>query len=84
MKIWKISQEDNNGYDTYDSAVVAAKSENIARNINPSNGNPMTEKNWSDQWSEWCDSPEKVTVELIGTAVKGAKEGIICASFNAG
>lgn len=35
MKLFKIWQTENNGYDTYDSAVVAAESEEDAVNINP-------------------------------------------------
>jgi hypothetical protein len=36
MKIYRISQNINDGYDTYDSAVVAADNEEDARNIHPS------------------------------------------------
>lgn len=35
MKLWLISQEANNGYDTYDSAVVAAESEGAAQTAYP-------------------------------------------------
>ena len=36
MKIFKISQNVNNDYDTYDSAIVCAKDEDEARLIHPS------------------------------------------------
>ncbi len=36
MNLFLISQDRVNGYDTYDSAVVVAKSEDDARNIHPS------------------------------------------------
>ena len=36
MKLYLISQDVNTGYDTYDSAVVSAKSEADARTIHPS------------------------------------------------
>ena len=36
MKLYLISQDVNNDYDTYDSAVVVAKSEQDAREIHPS------------------------------------------------
>ena len=36
MKLYKLSQNINNGYDTYDSAVVCAGSEEEARKIHPS------------------------------------------------
>lgn len=35
MKIYRISQDDNNGYDTYDSAIVIAKNEEEAKRIHP-------------------------------------------------
>lgn len=35
MKLWLISQDDNTGYDTYDSAIVAAVDTEAARAINP-------------------------------------------------
>jgi alkanesulfonate monooxygenase SsuD/methylene tetrahydromethanopterin reductase-like flavin-dependent oxidoreductase (luciferase family) len=41
MKLWLISQRANSDYDTYDSAVVAAETEDEARNTNPANGQPM-------------------------------------------
>src|SRR3990167_7998667 len=36
MKIYKLSQSLNDGYDTYDSAVVCAENEEDARHIHPS------------------------------------------------
>lgn len=36
MNIYKISQNINNGWDTYDSAIVCAESEEDARKIHPS------------------------------------------------
>lgn len=38
MKLFLISQKENNNYDTYDSAVVAAGDAEVARNMNPSGG----------------------------------------------
>jgi hypothetical protein len=35
MKLYKISQEENRDYDTYDSAVVIAESEDEARFMHP-------------------------------------------------
>ena len=90
MKLYKISQNQDSDYDTYDSAVVAAPNEEIARNINPSDGEPLdwkeiaiiSEKHTS--WSCWCTSPDQVIIEYIGEAAIGIKQGVICASFNAG
>ena len=77
LKLYRISQDSNTGYDTYDSAVVAAPDPTAAAQIHPSG--------YTDRWwhSTWC-SPEYVEVELIGTAAAGVTQGVICASFNAG
>jgi len=77
MNLYLISQTENNGYDTYDTAVVAAKDEDEARNITP-------DGDWNTRYSTWCSSPSKVTVNLIGKATAGTEPGIILASFNAG
>lgn len=75
MNLYRISQNWNTGYDTYDSAVVAAESEDEARLIHPSEMRYST--------SSWCD-PAAVEVTLIGKAVDGTISGVICASYNAG
>jgi hypothetical protein len=85
MKLYLISQETNNDWDTYDSAVVAAPNENIARNINPNNGRVMkTPLDWEILHYSWCSAPKFVKVEYLGEAVAGMKQGVICSSFNAG
>lgn len=85
MNIYLISQNENNGYDTYDSAVVAAKNEEQARNTNPSDFNGTELMNWKDDiYGSWCSKPEKVKVTLLGTAVEGTPWSVLCASFNAG
>ena len=85
MKLWLISQTVNGGYDTYDSAVVAAESEDAARLTYPNGG---ADTDWYDDpellWQErWAD-PSDVTVEYLGEARKGHPAGVVCASFNAG
>ena len=70
-KLYKIWQKVNNGYDTYDSAVVCAESKEEARNT------PLgTEYSWA--------SPEYVKVKEIGIANDDIKKGVIVASYNAG
>ena len=73
MKLWLLEQTHNDGYDTYDSAVVAAPDE-------------QTAKAWplGGEYSAAWVTPKHVTVTLIGTAVRGTKAGVVCASFNAG
>lgn len=78
MKLFKISQEQNTDWDTYDSAVVAAPTKNVARKMHPDGrGTDFSGRTWA------C-SPEYVAVECLGTAKRGTKQGVICASFNAG
>ena len=76
LKLWLISQEENTEWDTYDSAVVAARTEEEARLINP-----------GGDWElsiDWCSSPDKVHVEYLGIATEGVEPGIVLSSFNAG
>lgn len=82
MNLYLITQNQNNGYDTYDSAVIAAPNEQTARVMDPATGEEISD--WHDIFSTWCNSADKVTVTHIGKAVKGTKQGVICASFNAG
>ena len=78
MKLWLISQDENRGYDTYDSAVVAAGTEDAARKVHPG-GNE-----WGKDGGEWASAPEKVSVRCIGTAIGCVAGEVLCASFNAG
>jgi hypothetical protein len=84
LGLYLISQNKNIGYDTYDSAVVIAESEEEAQRLSPSSGKEMSEEDWRSTWSAWCNSPEQVKVELLGKAKKGSEKGLVCASFNAG
>lgn len=84
MNLYLISQDENNDYDTFDSAVVAAKSTKEAQNMYPRTGKPMTEDEWKNPYLGWVKSPEQVKVTYLGVAGKKVKRGVICASFNAG
>ena len=80
MNIYLIEQTDNQNYDTFDSAIVAASTEDKARLIHPSDI-----ENWdgqSDKYGTWVNS-EMVTVTLIGLAIDN-KKGVLLASFRAG
>jgi hypothetical protein len=79
MNLYLVSQTENCNYDTYDSMVVAAETEEEARNTMPDSFT-----RWGQSYSEWASSPDKVTVLLIGTAVEGTTAGVICSSYNAG
>ena len=95
MKLYKISQDENNDYDTFDSAVVMAETEEQARNMDPRSGEPM---DWDSvsPCDNWCSSPDKVTVTFLAELPhmedykafnKDRYSGnslVVCASFNAG
>lgn len=85
MKLYLISRTDDNDWDTYDSAVVAAPDEETARNMNPANGYPME---WGSRrlriHNSWCDTPEMVSVSYLGEAANTLEHGVVCSSFNAG
>ena len=93
MKLFYIYQEEQGGYDTYDSAVVAAEDSNAAVRMPADyeyhfynedgilcakyNGQP-------EQWPTWATNVKNVNVREIGEAVPGTLAGVILASFNAG
>jgi len=76
VNLYRISQDENNDYDTFDSAVVAAENENDARTIHP-----HEHLGWESD-DTWC-AREKVKVEFLCAGYAGAR-GVIVASFNAG
>ena len=81
MKLWKIYQDVNDGYDTYDSAVVVAPDEETARTIHPG------ECPWSTELSHstWAVRPDQVGAICIGEAAPNMEAGaVVVASFNAG
>ena len=81
MKLFKVSQNINNNYDTFDSFVIACNSEDEARATDPY-GECNTIKQ-DDTFASWV-SADKVIVEYLGEAHNGLVKGIIVASFNAG
>ncbi len=86
MNLYKVSQTANVNWETYDSAVVAADSENAARLIHPSGSdyNVLSGSEAIDgQYGSWT-SQDNITVELIGKAIDELESGVIVASFNAG
>lgn len=87
MKLWKISQLENNDYDTYDSAVVACLTEEEAKCMPPTYHEGMKiEEYWNDEgrFKDWAFNLSSVSVEYLGRAAPGVKKGVIVSSFNAG
>lgn len=94
MNIYLVSQGENTGYDTYDSFVCYANSEDEARVMSPSSYYFWKNDSWNFGYydgtsdvvsylSSWCH-PNFVDVELIGTTNEDVEVGVILASFNAG
>jgi len=95
LKLWLISQSKNNNWDTYDSAVVAAETEEDARHTYPDNWSDSL-KTWNgskwlrhledgrilDQHSSTWTTPDHVSVEFLADGYQG-DAGTVCASFNA-
>ena len=80
MKLYLLKQNENNGYDTYDSCLVCAENEADARTMTP-DGNTFKDNNI---WSSWARSKKSITCEEIGEANDKQERGVIIASFNAG
>ena len=92
MLIFRISQNVNNEYDVYSSAIVVASSPEEAQMMHPDD-----DFVWNADLNRWCwtDDPEQpgfsnswvnpddVEVELVGVAHQPGKR-ILCASFHAG
>lgn len=68
-------------YECYDEAVVCAGSDEEAASIHPSGKGA---DKWGSWASGWCERPDQVKVELIGTAASHVKRGVVLASFCAG
>lgn len=86
MNIYRISQDVNNEYETYDSAIVTAPDVEYARNMYPGCGRKV---NWENAGREvsrsWADCPGDVKVEYLGIAdVTFEKPSVLLASFNPG
>ena len=90
-KLFKISQDINNDWDTYDSAIVIADSEEEARHIHPLpvlNDLDNDEKWWESGYTRSWAHPEHVSVVEVGLFISNPssdkEERVICSSFNAG
>jgi len=78
MKLYLLSQDVNDDYDTYDSCVVAAENEEEAKMMHPAGENRNIHSVFT-----WCNMPDAVRCKYIGEAAENIEKGVICASFNA-
>lgn len=98
MNIYKIWVDKPLGWGTYDSAIVVASNEEVARHIHPGSSsewgpvmgwNSETchyDKPWyeSDEPLDSWAMPERVNVRLVGTTEIFHEGTVLCASYNAG
>ena len=87
MNIYRIWQNDNEGYDTFDSAVVIAENEEKAKLIYPleREENVLHIKASDGADGAWVSCANDVHARFIGVADERYKEeAVILASFNAG
>jgi len=97
MNIYLITAIDDGRYDTYDSAVVIAESEDAARVTCPSDYYRWIDGQWHfvfadgrtepDSRYDWPNNPLDsgvIEVRLVGTASSGSEPGVVCSSYNAG
>jgi len=89
MKIYKIERTDKWSYDDYDSAVVAAESEDDARSIHPDVeyevlcAREQLENGRQNGDVHGWTLREYIKVTYLGEADSSIGRGVICASFNA-
>ena len=89
MNIYLVSRTDKWSWDDFDSLIVAAKSEEDARNTHPYydyNRTEYEQRDW-DESSNWVKKEDKHTLKitLIGKTTKEYKQReVLLASFNAG
>lgn len=81
MNLYLIYRNDIADYDTYDSAIVCAESEEEAVKIHPNGDFFDTGWRWRE---EWVENPSLVKCRKIGVADKSIEKGVVLASFNAG
>ena len=93
MNLYLLTQDTVRGYDTYDSCVVCAESEEEAQKIVPCSyyqyidgvlcdtiiGRPIDKYDLG-----WPSHQSEVKVKLIGIADPSVEKGVVIASYNAG
>lgn len=95
MNIYRVSQSINRSYDTFDSFICYAESEEQARKMSPSGRYKWSDTGWvgedgtmlNERWgTEWVNSNQidEVMVEYIGENPLVTEPSVILGSFNAG
>lgn len=81
LSLYLLQQSDVSGWDTFSRCVVAAPSEDVARNTHP-RGQTLEEVREYD--STWTTFPHLVQVTFLGPADPSVQAGVVCASYHAG
>ena len=84
MKLWLLEQRVRTGYDTYDSCVVVADTEEQAKNIHPYDGGKTLDflSQMDYHSGDWATDASQVTATYLGEAADGTCR-VVCSSFNA-
>ena len=99
MKIYKVSSKEDLGYDSYDSFIVSAQSEEDARKVHPSeNVTHISNNNWMGTYTGgpniaqeylvsyggWIKCSDIHTLDVEYIGETNEPKGVILASYNAG
>ncbi len=87
LKLWHVKRTDHGGYDTYDSFVVAAPTEEDARYMHPGSETDLRHTKENFYGGEWVtvEQCHTLNVRQIGIADEDIKTTtVILASYNAG
>jgi len=89
-KLYLLTQNENNGYDSYDSCIVCAESEEQAKTISPgciddvlADCDEKSKGCYTNNSSDWATTTRNVTCELIANNAT-CEIGVVLSSFNAG
>ena len=81
MNLYLLTQDVNMDWDTYDSVIVCAESEEEAVKIHPDGDIFVNVRRWC---SGWVIDPSLVKCRKIGVADVSIEKGFVLASFIAG
>ncbi len=85
LKLYLLTQNLNDTYDTFDSVVVCAKSEADAKTIHPDGGVFVEiEGRINPEYShgDWVSKFSHIQSKYLGPAAECIERGVIIASFN--
>ena len=85
LNLYLVSRRDRWSHDDWDAFVVAAPSEDEAKDYMPNGSRPFVYVG-TDTYdrSGWVSDKSLLEVTLLGTADPGTETGVILGSFNAG